>query len=66
MRLFVNNLLLGGTMILSGCESTPPDPYSNVRMLTSEEMGVTAQQEDPVAQAEKAHNAQFAKGRKTP
>jgi hypothetical protein len=66
MRPFVMALLLGGTVNLSGCGSTPHDPYSNMRMLTPEELGVANRIEDPVEQAEKNQNAQFAKGPKTP
>jgi hypothetical protein len=66
MRLLVMALLLAGTVGLSGCGSTPHDPYSNMRMLTPEELGVSNRNEDPVEQAEKAQNAQFAKGPKSP
>jgi hypothetical protein len=67
MRLFVIAMLLGGTVGLSGCNSTPPDPYSNMQMLPPETAGATRQLEDPVLQAEKEHNAQFAdKNQRTP
>jgi hypothetical protein len=66
MRRFVTVLLLGGTVSLFGCGSTPVDPYSNMRMLTSEELGVANQNQDPVQQAEKSHNAQFGKTKATP
>jgi hypothetical protein len=66
MRVFVISSLLGGTVCLSGCGSTPPDPYSNMRMLTPEELGVMSRVQDPVEQAEKAQNAQFTRDRKAP
>ncbi len=67
MRLFVTALLLGGAAGVVGCDSTPPaNPYQDVRMLTPEELGVANRDIDPVEQAEKAQNAQFARGRKTP
>jgi hypothetical protein len=66
MRLIEMALLLGGTVGLSGCGSTPHDPYSNMRMLTPEELGVANRNVDPVEQAEKTQNAQFAKRPKTP
>jgi hypothetical protein len=36
-----------------------------MRMLSSEELGVANRNEDPVEEAEKAHNAQFGRGGKT-
>jgi hypothetical protein len=60
-------LALGGTVGLCGCTTQPPDPYTSMRMLTPEEAGATVQEQDPVLQAEKEHNARFAnKGRQTP
>ncbi|HEY2155683.1 MAG TPA: hypothetical protein VGH33_08635 [Isosphaeraceae bacterium] len=67
MRISVAALLVGATACLSGCGSTTaPDPYDNMRMLTTEELGVSIRNQDPVELAEKAQNAQFARGRKTP
>ncbi len=60
MRWFVAAILLGATVGLSGCDSTPADPYSGMRMLTPEEAGVNEQPRDPVQEEEKAHNAKFA------
>jgi hypothetical protein len=60
MRLFAIAILLSGAVGLSGCGSTPVDPYSDMRMLTPAEAGVTGQDEDPVQQAERANNAKFA------
>ncbi len=58
MRLIVVAALLG--VSLTGCGSAPSDPYSGMRMLTAEEVGAAQpQQEDPVQQAERAHNAKF-------
>ncbi|MDR3632584.1 MAG: hypothetical protein P4L84_02040 [Isosphaeraceae bacterium] len=59
MRLLVISILLGGTAALGGCGSTPHDPYSDMRMLTPEEAGVTNKEQDPVQEAEKAFNAKF-------
>jgi hypothetical protein len=67
MRCFAIALLvLGGAAALPGCGSEPPDPYSNIRMLTPEELGSTSRAVDPVEQAEKAQNAQFTRDRKSP
>jgi hypothetical protein len=66
MRCFVMALLLGGAASLTGCGSEPPDPYSNMRMLTPEELGATSRVQDPVEQAERAQNDQFTRDRKNP
>jgi hypothetical protein len=56
-------LLLGGTLSLPGCGSTPPDPFRDVRMLTPAELGASNPNVDRVEKAERAHNDQFARGR---
>jgi hypothetical protein len=66
-RRVVLAMLLGATVGLSGCNSAPPDPYSGMRMLTPQEVGTAETVQDPVLQAEKVHNAQFAgTDRRTP
>jgi hypothetical protein len=60
MRRIVIAMLLGATVGFWGCTTEPPDPYSGMRMLTPQEAGATAQQQDPVLQAKKEHNDRFA------
>jgi hypothetical protein len=59
LRLSLIAILLGGVASSSGCGSPPPDPYSGMQMLTPQEAGVTPSQENPVLQAERAHNSKF-------
>jgi len=59
MRRLMGAALLG-VPVLSGCDSTPVDPYSDMRMLSPAEAGVKEQNQDPVLDAEKAQNAKFA------
>jgi hypothetical protein len=66
MRLFAIAVLLGAAVGLCGCTTEPPDPYAGMRMLTPQETGAPAQEQDPRLQAEKEHNARFAnKDRRT-
>jgi hypothetical protein len=44
----------------SGCDSTPADPYKDMQMLTPVQAGVKEPDQDPVLEAEQAHNAKFA------
>ncbi len=59
MRLLMIALLLSGAAALCGCDSKPVDPYSGMQMLTPQEAGVVVEDEDPVLEAERAHNAKF-------
>ena len=61
VRIDLAALLLTAAACLAGCDSSPPDPYANVRMLTPAELGTTGEDQDPVQQAEKDHNSQFAR-----
>jgi hypothetical protein len=56
--------LLSAPAVLTGCGSESVDPYRDMRMLTSEELGVANRNVDPIEQAERAHNAEFVKPKK--
>lgn len=60
MRILAASLLLGALLGLPGCGGDAPvDPYTDMKMLSSAELGVSNTQIDPVEVAEKAQNAQF-------
>lgn len=65
MRITRIALLAGAVAGLPGCGSKPSDPYGSMRMLTPEELAEAQGDQDSVEQAERAHNAEFVKGRKS-